>query len=102
MAEPSQYKFTLNELAMILVKQAGLTEGKWMVGLEFTLAAGMFGDSPSDAKPGAMMQVTGATLARADNAPDELALVVDAAKVNPPKPAAKKGAPRKRTRALDL
>jgi hypothetical protein len=83
MAQPTQYSFDLREVALALIKQQGLHEGKWLVGFEFGMAAGFFGSSPSDIRPTAMLQIGKLQLVRAEDAHASSALVVDAAVENP-------------------
>ncbi len=82
MAETTQYTFDLAEVATKLVKAQGLHEGFWTLGFEITVTVGTFGTSPSDAKPGAMMQVAKVHIRQSDAQPD-VPYVVDAATVNP-------------------
>jgi hypothetical protein len=88
LAEPTQYTFALAEVAEALVKAQNIHEGKWMVAFEYTVNIGLMGVSPTDARPGAMLFANNIQLMRVqDGAPEKL--VVDAAKVNPPKVKAK-------------
>ena len=82
MPEASQYTFTHKELAAILVKQAGLHEGKWMLQITFAFGAANGGPTPEQMIPTAFagVQTIGIQKAPAD-APSSL--VVDAAEVNP-------------------
>ena len=83
MAEPTQFTFKLREVAMALVTQQGLTEGKWMLGFEFDFAAGNVSTGPegSDVRPTSLTSIKSLTLVRQpDDAPD-VPIIVDAAKV---------------------
>jgi hypothetical protein len=83
MAEATQFSFDLSEVATTLIKQQNLHEGRWLLAFEFQLLAGMMGTSPSDAKPGAMIQISRVQLVRKDNEPPDAPGLVDAAAVNP-------------------
>jgi len=85
MAEPMQYAFELRELAELLVKRQELHEGRWVLGFEFGLGAGiMGGPTPEDAKPTALIQIGKIVLTKAtENTPQGLPFIVDAAKINP-------------------
>ena len=85
MAEPTQFTFKLQEVAIALVLKHGLTEGKWMLGFEFDFAAGNVSTGPegADLRPTSFTSIKSLTLVRQpDNAPD-VPLIVNAAKINP-------------------
>ena len=82
MPEANQYMFTHRELLELLVKKAGLHEGKWMLMINFGFNAGNVGPSPEQASPGVMVVVANVGLTKAtSDAPS--GLVVDAAEINP-------------------
>jgi hypothetical protein len=83
MAEPIQYSFDLREATVALIKQQGLHEGLWVLGFEMNLAAGLFGPTPAESKPGAMMLINTLQLMRHTSGLED-PKVVDAAIVNPP------------------
>jgi hypothetical protein len=83
MADPTQYTFSMIEATEALIKQQGLHEGKWLIGIEFNVNIAMMGTGPTDVKPGAMILANGLTLQRADDVTAPPTLVVDAAIVNP-------------------
>ncbi|MFO1196821.1 MAG: hypothetical protein U1E86_07595 [Burkholderiaceae bacterium] len=58
MAEPSRYSFKMNELAEILVREAGVTTGLWQVDFRFTLTAGMVGPTETECLPTALTSIT--------------------------------------------
>jgi hypothetical protein len=72
MAEATQYSFSLKEIAELLVRERGLTEGKWMLALEFGIGVGNFGDPQSaqaghglqGVRPGTLITIGGAVLTR--------------------------------------
>jgi hypothetical protein len=71
MASPSQYRYTLEELARILAKDAQVAPGRWRVGVEFNVTVGQMGQSPKDAKPATLIQVGAITLSRVEeNSPE--------------------------------
>jgi len=84
MAEPTQYTFSLREVAETLIKKQGLHEGKWLIGLEMGINAGIMGIDKDKARPGAMVIMNAIQLTRAlPDAPAQL--VIDAAAINPAK-----------------
>ena len=83
MAEVTQFSFELSEVTTTLIKQQNIHEGRWLLAFEFQLLAGMMGTSPSDAKPGAMIQILKVQLVRKDNEPPDAPGLIDAATVNP-------------------
>jgi hypothetical protein len=59
------------------MKQQGITEGKWTIGLGFNVVAGNAGPSPEAARPSMILSVDKINLALADeNTP--VSMVVDA------------------------
>jgi hypothetical protein len=87
MAEPTQFGFDLREAAIALIKLQGLHEGKWMLGFEFDFAAGNFGPTVADARPGAAVAIRRVLLSRPAEGFPDLPFIVDAAEVNPATPA---------------
>ncbi|RUV39974.1 MAG: hypothetical protein E5X23_06535 [Mesorhizobium sp.] len=83
MAEPTQYSFTLQELAELLVRKQGITEGRWAVGFDLSIGVGIMGPNEVDARPGAMIQISGVNISKVP--PDspananEAVFIVDAA-----------------------
>jgi hypothetical protein len=85
MPEANQYLFTHKELLELLIKQAGLHEGKWMLTANFGFSAANFGPSPDQISPGAVVAILSMGIQRA--APDTPPQgVLDAAQINPAKP----------------
>jgi len=82
MPEINQYQFSYKEVLTALVKQSGLHEGKWQLIMTFGLGAANMGPSPSEVVPGAAVAVQSIGLQRA-SIESPVALVVDAAEVNP-------------------
>jgi hypothetical protein len=82
MPEANQYVFAHKELTEMMIKKAGLHEGKWMLLVNFGFAAINGGPSPDQVMPTAVaaIQTIGIQKATPDSPP---ALVVDAAEVNP-------------------
>ncbi len=81
MAEPTQYRLSLQELGIVLVRHQGLREGRWQIGFEINVGIGVFGPSPSESRPGSLTQIAAAVLTRAaPNTPDS-ELIVDASKI---------------------
>lgn len=82
MPEPSQYVFKHRELVEIMIKRAGVHEGKWMLLANFGLAAVNSGPNEDEIMPTAVVPLQSLGIQRA--APDSpKSLVVDAAEVNP-------------------
>ena len=87
MAEAAVIKFSLQEIAELLVKNQGLKEGKWILGFNIAVNLGNFGTSQSleDLNPGAMFMISSLTLSAVPTpAPPgpEPSYVIDAAKLN--------------------
>lgn len=82
MPDVNQYSFSQKELVTLLIKAAGVHEGKWIIMMNFGFSAGNFGPSPAELSPGAVIAAINVGIQRADaNAAPEM--VVDAAEVNP-------------------
>lgn len=80
--EINQYTFSHKELVELMIKKAGLHEGRWMLMTTFGFTAGNFGPSDDQMIPGIVAAVQSLGIQRADqNAPSSL--VVDAAESNP-------------------
>jgi len=80
MGEPTQYKFSLKEVAEALVRKQGIHEGIWGLLIEFGLAAGHTGPSKDEMYPTALVPVMKIGL---HELKEETNFSVDAAKVNP-------------------
>ena len=84
MAEPTQFGFDLKEAATALIKHQGLHEGVWIIGIEFGLAAGLFGPTAAEARPSALVQINKLQLVRhTDPNTEPPHFAVDAAEANP-------------------
>lgn len=66
MAEPGQYTFELKEIAELLARRVGVTEGLWQVGVQFGFAAVNVGPTEQDTKPSGIVSVFSLALAKAD------------------------------------
>ncbi len=85
MPEINLYNFSHKELVVLMIKEAGVREGKWMLSTTFGFTAGNFGPSDTEMSPGAVVGIQKIGIQRAT--PDTpAAMIVDAAEVNP-KPA---------------
>lgn len=80
------HNFTHQEIGAALVRAAGIHEGKWQLAVSFAFTGGNFGPSDKDVHPGAIVSITGITLAPAVELSPP-ALVIDAAEANPRKTA---------------
>lgn len=78
MPEPEVLKFTFKEVAELMVRQAGLTEGLWGLYVRFGIAAANTGTSLEDLKPTAIVPVLELGLQRFS---EPSALTVDAAEI---------------------
>lgn len=83
MAEVTQYSFSMKDLAVALLKQQDIHEGRWFVGFEFALAAGNIATSPTDVRPSAIVGITNVNLQRVKEGEPPLPFQVDASEVNP-------------------
>ena len=82
MPEANQYLFSHRELVELMVKKAGLHEGKWTLMINFGLGAMNAGPAADQIIPTAVAGVQGIGIQKdmPDSAPN---LTVDAAVVNP-------------------
>ena len=62
--QPSPQPLPLKEVAELLVKHYGLSEGLWELALEMQVGVGQFGATPDAALPGAAFGVSRVGLAR--------------------------------------
>jgi hypothetical protein len=84
MPAANQYTFKHKELLTLLVKEAGLHEGRWRLTMNFGFGAGNFGPTDEEMNPGSVVVVNWVGLQKVE--PTEVspsALTVDAAEVNP-------------------
>jgi hypothetical protein len=84
MTDPSQFLLSHKKLVELIVKDAGVHEGHWMLMVAFGFVPGNFGQNPETSNPGVVVALSQIGIQRVDastGAPD--ALVVDAAEVNP-------------------
>jgi hypothetical protein len=56
MAEPTQFMLTHKQLVELIVKDAGLHDGHWMLSINFGLAPGNFGPNEDTLSPGAVVR----------------------------------------------
>jgi hypothetical protein len=80
MAEVSQILFSYREVVEALIKKHGISEGLWMLSVNFGMQATNIGPNDSDLKPSAIVAILGIGLQKADK---ETSLTVDAGKLNP-------------------
>ena len=82
MPEPTSYMFKHKELLELLIKKAGIHEGKWMLMMNLGFSGGNIGQNPEETSPGAVVAVLNVGIQQAPpNSPPGLTL--DAAQVNP-------------------
>ena len=82
MPEVNQYAFGHKELVELLIKKAGVHEGRWVLMAGFGFSAGNFGPSADQMSPGAIVAITQLGIQRAQADTPE-GMGVDAAVVNP-------------------
>lgn len=78
MAEASEFKFTYQEIAELMVRKLGLSEGLWGIQVRFGLAASNVGPGPHELAPAAIVPVLEIGLHRV-NEPSNL--TVDAGEI---------------------
>lgn len=78
MPDVTQYTFKHRELLEILVRKAGVREGRWQLVMNFGFAAGNFGPSDAELSPGAITAVNWVGIQKAASE-SPAALTVDAA-----------------------
>jgi hypothetical protein len=77
MPDVESLSFTHIELLKLMIREAKIREGKWMLQVQFNIIGGNFGPDQGHVSPGAMIVVDQIGLARAkDGAPPSL--VIDA------------------------
>ena len=81
MAQPTLISFSYKEIAEILIKNQGLTEGIWGLYLKFGIQATNVAIGPANLAPAAIIPVLEMGLQKFE---EENSMSVDAAKVNPP------------------
>jgi hypothetical protein len=82
MAEATQFNFDFKEVATMLIKLQGIKDGKWVLGFEFSLGAGLLGLTPDNPVPGAFVTINKVVLSRYQEGTPEPKFLVDAAEVN--------------------
>jgi hypothetical protein len=90
MPEATQYMFTSRQLLEVLIREAKVHEGKWLLVATFAFSPGNFGPTLDQMAPGAVVATTHLGIQMApDDAPE--GVWVDAASINPtPKNVTKK------------
>jgi len=87
MSEVTQYDFSFVELTEALIQRQGLHKGQWIVGVELNITVGILGMNPETSRPGAMLLANRLQLMKAIPGQHPPHLIVDAAVVNPERPA---------------
>src|SRR5271169_4588225 len=82
MPEANQYLFSNKELLELLIKQAGVHDGRWVLMTNFGIGPGNFGASPEQVAPGVAVVINQMGIQRAPLETPE-ASSLDAAVVNP-------------------
>lgn len=82
MPQANQYVFSNRELLELLIKQAGVHEGRWILMTNFGFSGGNFGPSNEKMSPGVVVVINQMGIMRAQpETPEEMSL--DAAISNP-------------------
>lgn len=93
-AQPA-YRFELREVLLALIRQQGLHDGIWALGVEFGFGAANFGETKESACPTAFAQIKNLGLTRVKA---EGPLAIDAGKINPESKSIKKSVARARVK----
>jgi len=93
MAEAKQIGFTYQELAELMIRKAGVTEGLWGIYLKFGIAGANVGQTPEDVTPAAIVPVLEIGLQRFE---EPSRLTVNASEIAEPR-ATESVKPRRRT-----
>jgi len=75
----SKYEFTIQELAEILVREAGLTEGRWQIGMNFTVTSGAMGPDANNVFPTLLAGVDKVNIVRVADGAETTSLTIDVA-----------------------
>lgn len=67
----SQFTFSHKELARLMLRDAGITEGYWTLSVAFRLGAGAFGPSPEEVAPTAFVSIEGIGISKLDHPADQ-------------------------------
>ena len=78
MAEIKHFKYSMPELTEALIKHQGLTEGKWMLVVEFGINAFNVGRDQESLSPAAVIPIVNVGLIKSEK---ENNLTVDAAEI---------------------
>jgi hypothetical protein len=83
MPEVNQYLVKPKELVELIIKSAGIREGRWWLVANFGISPGNFGPTPDEAMPGMAFAIQSIGIQReVPGTPAPPGLVVDAAKVD--------------------
>ena len=82
MPEATQYAFKNRELLEMLIKQADIHDGRWVLSATFGFSVGNFGPTAQEMCPGGVVVLQAVGLIKAEEStPPEM--MMDAATVNP-------------------
>lgn len=79
--DETTYSYSNREVIALMIKAAGITEGKWTMRPSFKTRGGNFGPNDDDMVPGFFTVINGYKLIEADE-DDSSSLVVDAQEVH--------------------
>ncbi len=79
MTEAINFKYSMKELTETLIKKEGLTDGKWMLAVEFGIRATNIGPDNNNLSPAAVIPIISIGLMKTV---DDNNLTVDAATIN--------------------
>jgi len=84
MPEINQYSVKPKELVELIIKSAGIHDGRWWLSVNFALSPGNFGPNENEVVPGIAIAIQTIGIQREiPSVPAPAALVVDASIVNP-------------------
>ncbi|MBU2830505.1 hypothetical protein [Acidithiobacillus ferriphilus] len=67
MSEISQYKFSLSDVASLLMQKEGITEGLWTIGVGFNISVASAGPDKDHVRPATLVAVDNLVLSKATN-----------------------------------
>ena len=82
MPDVNQYTVSARELVELIIKSAGIREGRWFLMTNFGFSAANFGPTPAQMMPGAVVMIQNIGIQREmPGTPMPPEIIVDAAKV---------------------
>ena len=78
----SEYKFNHSEVVQLMLQDAGIHDGLWMLVVHFSMVGGNLGPTPDTVMPSAIVGIQSFGIMRADQPGP---MVFDASELNPAK-----------------